>query len=52
MSRTDNSQKPGNKPPSWFKRLRRQADRASAKQALRMDRDPVDRKRNDQWDWT
>jgi hypothetical protein len=52
MSRTLNANKPWNKPPSWFKRLRRQAERARNSQRLREGREPEDRRRNDQWDWT
>jgi hypothetical protein len=52
MSRTENTKKSNRKPPSWFKRLRRQADRAKNTQALREGKDPDHRPRNDQWDWT
>ncbi len=52
MSRTENTKKNTRKPPGWFKKLRRQADRARTKQATREDKDPQDRPRNDQWDWT
>lgn len=52
MSRTKNSKKDTSKPPGWFKKLRRQADRARGKQKLREEKDPEQRPRNDQWDWS
>lgn len=52
MSRTENTKKSTRKPPGWFKRLRRQAERARNKQALREDRDPQTRPHSDAYDWT
>jgi hypothetical protein len=51
MSRSGKT-KNTSKPPGWFKKLRRQADRARNKQAVRTEKDPQERPRNDQWDWT
>jgi hypothetical protein len=52
MSRTANTKKATNKPPGWFKKLRRQADRARNKQAIRVEKEPQERPRNDHWDWS
>lgn len=52
MARTLNTKKNTQKPPSWFKKHRRQLERARAKHAVRTDNDPSKRPKNDQWDWT
>jgi predicted nucleic acid-binding Zn ribbon protein len=52
MSRTKNSRKNTGHPPSWFKRLERQARRAQAKMAVRMGKDPVEYQRCDRYNWT
>lgn len=43
----------GDKPPGWFKRLRRRMRRAKEKQAMRDGKEAIPKfKRTDQWDWT
>ena len=44
--------KPGDKPPSWFKKIRRRLRRARAKQAVRLGKDLPTEKHNDQYAWT
>lgn len=44
--------KSGDKPPGWFKKLRRRIRRAKAKMAMRNGKEPEREKNNDQWDWT
>ncbi len=43
--------KPGWKPAKWYKRMRRQLERAKAKQAMREGQEPAPVKRNDMWWW-
>lgn len=58
MSGSINAKKDTNKPPSWFKKIRRQKERTRANRAVREEAEEDDgpnlmvRKRNDQWDWT
>lgn len=43
--------KPGCKPPSWWKKIRRRNRRAKERQALRNGKDAPQFKRVDVWDW-
>lgn len=43
--------KPGQKPASWFKRLRRRIRRAKIQAALRAGREIPIFKKDDEWDW-
>lgn len=58
MSDSRRSSKPWSKPPSWFKKERRQNDRARSKQTMRVQQHLEDgpeisqRPHNDQYDWT
>lgn len=39
-------------PPGWFKRINRRIERARARMAVAMGRDPERVRRGDRWDWT
>lgn len=43
--------KPYSKPPKWFKKQRRQRERARAKQEIRQGREPGPVPHSDAWDW-
>jgi hypothetical protein len=43
--------KPGYKPPSWWKRLRRAKERAKEKLQLMRGIEPKPAKKHDIWDW-
>lgn len=43
--------KPYFKPPKWFKKQRRQKERARAKQDLRQGFEPDPVPHSDEWDW-
>ena len=44
-------QKPGAKPPSWFKKIRRRLRRHRIKMAIRNSKELPVEKRNDVWEW-
>ena len=44
--------KPWNKCPKWFKRLKRQQERSQVNTAMRSGRDIPVFPRNDQWEWS
>ena len=45
--------KEGDKPPSWYKKLRRQMRRSKEKQAMRENKEAMPKfKHDDQWNWT
>lgn len=43
--------KPWFKPPSWFKKLKRQSQRHKEKQALRTEKEIPEFKKTNIWDW-
>lgn len=44
--------KPWNKPPKWFKQMRRRQERAAEMNALRNGKEIPKFKKDDQWNWT
>ena len=57
MSGSLNDRKNTNKPPGWYKKMRRQKERNRANRAVREEAEADDgpnlvvRKRDDSWDW-
>ncbi len=52
LDRNSRDSKPWNKPPKWFKRMKRKNERAQEKNALRSGKDiPIFRK-TDEWEWS
>ena len=52
VDRNGRDSKPWDKPPKWFKQMRRREERARAKQALLLGKDILAVPKSDQWLWT
>jgi len=52
LDRNSRDKKPWDKPPKWFKRMKRQIERSNVNTAMRSGKDIPVFPKNDQWEWS